>query len=243
MKINSQWEQVIDTMKRNGSFATLGFLYSNVDVSDWATKTPFASIRRIVQTNDAFFKIKPGLWGLTEDRKAITLKFGISEKKGEKYDLFNHSYYQGLVVEIGNIKGYSTFIPNQDKNKPFLNHSLKEIASLSEIYQFTYPEIVRRANTVDIIWFNERKLPSSFFEIEHSTDIYNSLIKFAELQDFNSKFNIIAHLARKKEFDSKIKSKVFNDIKERIKFISYDHISELHTNIFKYIKLGKQLNM
>lgn len=165
------------------------------------------------------------------------------QKKSDKYDLFNHSYYQGLVVEIGNIKGYSTFIPNQDKNKPFLNQSLKEVASLHEIYQFTYPEIVRRANTVDIIWFNERKLPSSFFEIEHSTDIYNSLIKFAELQDFNSKFNIVGNIARKKEFDSKLKSKVFTDITERIKFINYDQISELHTNIFKYINLDKQLNM
>ncbi len=148
-----------------------------------------------------------------------------------------------MVVEIGNIKGYSTFVPNQDKNKQFLNQTLKEVSSLSNIYQFTYPEIVRRANTVDIIWFNERKLPSSFFEIEHSTDIYNSLIKFAELQDFNSKFNIVSNVARKKEFDSKIKSKVFTDMKERIKFISYDQISEIHTNIFKFINLDKQLNM
>jgi len=243
MKIASQWEQVMNTMKENGSFATLGFLYNNVDVSNWATKTPFASIRRIVQTNNSFFKIKPGLWGLNKDKKEIIEKFGIAEKKSYKYEMFNHSYYQGLVVEIGNIKGYSTFIPNQDKNKLFLSQSLKEVASLNEIYQFTYPEIVRRANTVDIIWFNERKLPSSFFEIEHSTDIYNSLIKFSELQDFNSKFNIVCNIARKKEFDSKIESKVFIDIKERIKFISYDQISELHTNIFKYINLDKQLDM
>lgn len=243
MKISSQWEQVNDTMKKNGGFATLGFLYNNVDVSNWATKTPFASIRRIVQTNNSFFKIKPGLWGLSSAKKDIIEKFGIGEKKSVTYDLFNHTYYQGLVVEIGNIKGFSTFIPNQDKNKLFLHQSLKEVASLSEIYQFTYPDIVRRANTVDIIWFNERKLPSSFFEIEHSTDLYNSLIKFAELQDFNSKFNIVCNMARKKEFDSKIKSKVFIDIKERIKFISYDQISELHSNIFKYIKLDKDLNM
>lgn len=243
MKIASQWEQVKDTMKRNGGFATLGFLYNNVDVSNWATKTPFASIRRIVQTNEFFFKIKPGLWGLSEQKAAIIEKFGINERKSDKYNLFNHSYYQGLVVEIGNIKGYSTFVPNQDKNKQFLNQTLKEVATLKEIYKFTYPEIVRRANTVDIIWFNQRKLPSSFFEIEHSTDIYNSLIKFSELQDFNSNFSIVCNIARKKEFDSKIKSSVFIDMHERIKFISYDQVSELHSNIFKYINLDKQLNM
>ncbi len=105
MKTELQWEQVKDTMLQNGGFATLGFLYNTVDVSHWATKTPFASIRRIVQTNEYFFKIKPGLWGLKEKKKEIIERFGIAEKKSEKNELFNHSYYQGLVVEIGNIKG------------------------------------------------------------------------------------------------------------------------------------------
>lgn len=43
-----QHEVVIKIMKKNGGFATLGFLNQNVDVSSWETKTPFASIRRIV---------------------------------------------------------------------------------------------------------------------------------------------------------------------------------------------------
>ena len=38
MKIASQWEQVMDAMKANGGFATLGFLYNNVDVSNWQRK-------------------------------------------------------------------------------------------------------------------------------------------------------------------------------------------------------------
>lgn len=243
MKKISQWERVEETIRKNGGIATLGFLYNNVNVTDWSTKTPFASIRRILQVNDAFFKIKPGLWGLSEKKKEIIDNLGITEKKGERFENFNHSYFQGLVVEIGNIKGYSTFIPNQDKNKKYLNQSLKEIASLESIHLFTYPEILNRAKTVDIIWFNERKMPSAFFEVEHSTDIYNSLIKFSELQDFNSKFNIVSDVARKREFESKLNSKVFSDIKERIKFISYEQVSEIHTNIFKYYSLHKEVNI
>ena len=84
---------------------------------------------------------------------------------------------------------------------------------------------------------------SAFFEVEHSTDIYNSLIKFSELQDFNSKFNIVSDIARKREFEAKIKANVFSDIKERIKFISYEQVSELHTNIHKYYNLNKEINM
>jgi len=39
-------------------------------------------------------------------------------------ELFNHSYYQGLLVEIGNLKKYKTFIPNQDRNKRFWERRL-----------------------------------------------------------------------------------------------------------------------
>lgn len=49
-----QYEQVIDVMRKRGGYATLGYLNQNVDVSKWGTRTPYASIRRIVQ-DDRFF--------------------------------------------------------------------------------------------------------------------------------------------------------------------------------------------
>jgi hypothetical protein len=62
-----QYEAVIKVMEENGGFATLGYLYHEVlkvPGVEWKTKTPFASIRRIVQDGRFFFKIKPGLWAL-----------------------------------------------------------------------------------------------------------------------------------------------------------------------------------
>ena len=52
----TQYEQVIDVMRNNGGYATLGFLNQKVDVSKWESKTPFASIRRIVQDEKYFSK-------------------------------------------------------------------------------------------------------------------------------------------------------------------------------------------
>ncbi len=62
-----QYEAVIRVMEKNGGYATLGFLYQEtlkIEGCEWKTKTPFASIRRIVQDNRFFFKIRPGLWAL-----------------------------------------------------------------------------------------------------------------------------------------------------------------------------------
>ena len=52
----SQHEQVIKVMTNNGGYGTLGYLYHNVDVSNWGTKTPFKSINRIVKDKRFFFK-------------------------------------------------------------------------------------------------------------------------------------------------------------------------------------------
>ena len=143
--------------------------------------------------------------------KTLSIETG-KEKKTEE---FNHSYFQGLLVEIGNITGFQTFVPNQDKNRLFLNKPLGEITTLDNIHQFSYDLFVKRAKTIDVIWFNERNMPSSFFEVEHSTDIYNSLIKFSDLKDFFSSFCIVADYARKREFDAKISAMVFKELKKR----------------------------
>lgn len=55
MKTISQTEQVIAVMEKEGGFATLKRLNEIVDFSTWKTKTPEASVRRIVQNSDNFF--------------------------------------------------------------------------------------------------------------------------------------------------------------------------------------------
>ncbi len=233
MKTQTQAEQVIKVMRQNGGYATFGQLNHLIDFSTWKTKTPQATIRRIVQENEAFFKIQPGLWALEEFKENVLDKFQLKSKDKKQVELFTHSYYQGLVVEIGNMNNLQTYIPSQDKNRFFLEKPLKEIASLSEIYNFTYPEILRRATTIDVIWFNKRNLPHSFFEIEHSTDIQNSLTKFFELQDYFAHFFIIADESRKKQFDDIMRKSIFDPIKNRVSFANYDNIVNQHSNMVK----------
>jgi len=234
-----QYEQVIDVMKNNGGYATLGFLNHYVNVSNWKTKTPYASIRRIVQDERLFFKIKPGLWALKEFQDVVLKKFKIKENNtDEEKNIFSHSYYQGLIVEIGKTKGYLTYIPPQDKNKLFLEKPLHDIVNTTEIFNFTYNNIVKRAKSIDVIWFNDRNMPFSFFEVEHSTDIQNSLLKFDDLQDFYTEFYIVSSNDRKKEFESKLNRNAFKNIKKRVRFIDYEFISRVHTKSIELQKVG-----
>jgi hypothetical protein len=228
-----QHEAVIQAMKEIGGYATLGQLYQAVPkIPDckWETKTPFASIRRIVQTHDEFFKIRPGLWALASEKEKVMSLF-LDGKASEKEREYSHYFFQGLVVEIGNLKGFQTFVPAQDKNKPFARQKLGEITTVPKLYEFTYNEVLHKAQTIDVTWFNSRRYPNSFFEVEHSTDIYNSLLKFVEFQDFRISFYIVADNLRRAEFETKISLSAFAPIKPFIKFWDYDAVSELHTKI------------
>jgi len=158
----NQKECVVEALASLGGMATLFDLYHKTDISTWGSKTPFASIRRIVQTNKEFYNVRAGLC---------------------------------------------------------------ELVSLSEIYKFSYEDIVKRAKTIDTIWFNERNLPNSFYEVEHSTDFKNSLNKFYELQDFNARMFIVADKMRQREYESILRANIYEQIAQKVKFASYEDIS------------------
>lgn len=221
---------VIDAMRANGGYATLQQLNMLVDFSTWKTKTPEASIRRIVQENDEFFRIQPGLWALREYENEVNKKFNIIKSNVESVSQFTHSYFQGIIVEIGNIKKLGTYVPPQDKNKLFLEKKLSDIITVHDIYKFTYDDIIRNAKTVDAIWFNERKMPCAFYEVEHTTNKKNSLNKFFELQDFRAKFYIVADKARKRQFEDVIGASIYNPIREMVGFVSYDDLVKQYSN-------------
>lgn len=231
MRKETQEHQVIEALRKEGGFATLRRLNEIVDFSTWKTKTPAASVRRIVQDSQSFFKIQPGLWALEDCREKVLKKFKIKEGNRDSEARFSHGYYQGLLIEIGKYRNKLTYIPPQDKNRMFLDKYLSEVADIYTLPLFTYDNLLRKARTVDVIWFNERQMPSDFYEVEHTTDIKNSLSKFYELQDFFAKFYIVADVCRKEEFNDKISVSMFRSIKSRVQFLDYERVVAMHTSL------------
>ena len=70
-------------------------------------------------------------------------KLGLTEYKhgkalSEEAVVQSHSYYQGLLVIVGNLRGLATFVPNQDKNKLFVNKPLKDIRTIQQLPVFSH---------------------------------------------------------------------------------------------------------
>lgn len=237
----TQNQAVIEAIENLGGSASLGDIYkiaiNNPDCK-WGTKTPQASIRRIVRHTDGIYVIRKGLYALESHRRQLEnngiVQVTDSNKDSEEVKKFTHYYYQGLLLKVGQMKSFETFVPQQDKNKKFLNETtLGELRTLQEMPRFTYEDIVQRSSTIDVIWFNQRNLPHSFFEVEHSTDIQNSLLKFCDLQEFNARMVIVADEYRKDEFTRKLNETAFADLRKdnRVDFLSYDDLNTQYEQI------------
>lgn len=230
--IMNQVEAVRQTIEMLGGVATLAQINQNVfKIGDcqWKTKTPYASIRRIVRHNKVgIYRIKPGLYGLETFRRQLEANGMIEEtpanRDTEAMREFNHYYYQGLLVEYGNMKQMGTYVPRQDFHRRYSNRELGEVCTLKSLPHFSTDKVMRRSSTIDVIWFNKRDLPDSFFEVEHSTDFQNSLLKYDDLCDFSARMIIVADRRRKAEFDKKIKAFAFEPIASRVEFLSYDSL-------------------
>lgn len=225
-----QYEAVIEALERLGGVATLGRLYVEtfrVSGCEWHTKTPLASIRRIVQTNKAIFRIKPGLYALERLRTGLRKRGIVAEAAGAPRigdEKFTHTYFQSLLVEMGNMCRWATFVPRQDKNKALYDgRRLGDLATLDHLPPYAYPDTVRRSATVDVVWMNGRRMPHTFFEVEHTTDIQNSLLKFADLIDFSANMVIVADQRREEEFRRKLSFRGFDELRNRhgVGFLSY----------------------
>lgn len=235
-----QYEAVILTLERLGGQATLAQLYREamkVEGCTWGTKTPFASIRRIVQTRPEIFKVRPGLWAL----RAYKDKLGLTEHdevRDHAADDQNHAYYQGILTLIGNMRGLETCVPHQDRNKPFLGKRLGDLATLPALPTFTYDHLLRFCKTIDVVWLNARRMPHSLFEVEHSTDMQGAFIKFHELQDFYARMFIVADGRRRREFEDKRRRSLFEAIRDRVRFLDYEALVRLYEREAMRVECG-----
>ncbi len=52
-----------------------------------------------------------------------------TKAKSKEVQLFDHTYYQGLLVQLGNLQNFMTYVPPQDKNRLYLGK--EKLASMA----------------------------------------------------------------------------------------------------------------
>lgn len=223
------YSQAIEkVMLNNWYYAPLWLIYKEIEKYRSKTwKTPNNTIQERVQRDKKFTKIWLWVYWLTEFLDRLPKEI---ESKSEKQQIQRmHTHIQWMLIEIWNIEWFETYTP--DKNWIFVNRELWKIATLENIPQFTYKNIIDDSvRFVDVIWFNERWFPVKLFEVENSTDFRAGFIKFNELQDFRSEFVFVAPEERKSKFQIEKTKSAFKNISNRTGFLDYDFVKRRYDN-------------
>ena len=150
-----------------------------------------------------------------------------------------HSVIQGRLIDIGNIRGYSTYCP--DKSKTFNRIKLGKMITLNECPKLQYSdyELLRK---IDILWF--RKLNNGFypeyaFEVEISTGVWSGFGRLATLREYSTKMYIITFDERKFQQVSN----TFPEIKQRYMSIIPDKVGLLYSVEKNLIKIREEFNL
>ena len=237
-------DAIIEVLKQNNFIASLKKLHEQAPSiyakhNEIKGLTPFKTINERVQRDERIVKLAPGLYTLQENLKELPKEFNPLTQTSEQKENINHISMQALLLQLGKIYNYETYTP--DKSKKYFNQKLGEFATISEFPKFTYDRIIERVRMVDVLWFNERTIPQSIFEIENSTDMKNGLSKFMELMDFKTKMFIIAPQTRENEFRKIMLQPTFKPIEKQVMFWNYEKVEKLYQSEKETNELRSQI--
>ncbi len=151
-----------------------------------------------------------------------------------------HSDAEGVLLEIGNMLKFDTYVAKEDRKKNFNRKPLGEIALLEDVPAFSYKYIVDIAKHIDVIWFRE-EFPLFCFEVEESTPVTNGLNRLADLEKFKASMFIVGSEEKKNKYKKEINRYSFRNIKKNTKFLDYNKLEEFYKITKKYTILKKEL--
>jgi hypothetical protein len=150
-----------------------------------------------------------------------------------------HNVIQGRLIEIGNIRGYSTYCP--DKSRTFNRIKLGEMITLNECpkLQFSDFELLRK---IDVLWFrkaNTGYYPAYAFEVEISTGVWSGFGRLATLRDYETKPYIVTN--EDKKFHQVVTQ--FPEIKDRYIHVIPDQVGLLYSAEKNLIGMRQEFNL
>lgn len=235
-------EAIQRVLAENGGTATWDIIYANIacyyptakDSKEW-----MAGIRgvlyREIRLDRTFKKIGLGIFAL-KDYAEETAPTGRDK-------VTMHHFIEGVCLELGNFGQFLTY--TADRSAIFRDHiQLANLASLKEVPNFTYPEIVEETKRIDVIWFNAKGLrfPQKVFEIVDTVGTLSGAFnRSLQLLNFKTEFYIVAPEQHRHKFERMVKLEPYLNRQQRFKFVSYDKLLDLYKNAARVHELTNEL--
>jgi hypothetical protein len=146
-----------------------------------------------------------------------------------------HAFMEGVCLEIGNSLKLKTF--TADPSKIYNSLPLSEIASISVVPSFTYPEIVSITKRIDVLWFNDKgfRYPKRTIEIVDSIGTLEPALKRSiQLIGFNLSSYILCKSTDVKVAEKALSYEPYVRVRDRFKVRDYDSILQIYEKPFSH---------
>lgn len=235
-------EAIERVMADNGGTASLNLIYENIVKyypSVTASKEWEAGIRgslyREIRNSRRFKKIGVSIYALKDYKE--------EQRPLLKDKIKMHSYIEGICLELGNLNKYNTY--TADPSAIYRdNLRLNSFASLSDLPDFSYPQILAEARRIDVIWLNKQGLlfPQKVFEVVDSVGtLTGAFNRSLQLKNFNTEFYIVAPEKHRAKYEHTLNLEIYQPTCNRFKFVKYEDIISLYESVEKTNKLESKL--
>ncbi len=142
------------------------------------------TIRRVVRQYSMFEPVPParsGVYRLVETTVPTPQAQSIDGADEE----INHSIAQGMLVSLGRLYGYETFVPATDQTmRSFQGEKLGQLVSVRDCASVFPSRNLSRIRQIDVLWFDEDDdglFPVYAFEVEHTTRVRDGMDRLLKI--------------------------------------------------------------
>jgi hypothetical protein len=152
----------------------------------------------------------------------------------------DHGIAQGMLVTLGKIYGYETYIPPHDQTiRTFQGKPLRDFVSVSDCTDIFRGPNLSKIREIDALWFNEDDyglFPVYAFEVEETMRVKSGLDRLLKIpRRFPARFFVIGPSVKEKElFDQYINQTPVRNFRDKFLFKLYKELEELYNSALVY---------
>jgi hypothetical protein len=230
------WKAVVaEALSSLGGQGRLSEIYERLkDHPKTATNPTWRdTVRRVVRQYGIFEPVPPERSGVYRLVSAPQIIPAVARFEHETPEL-DHGAAQGMLVALGAVYGYETFVPKIDqKTREFKGRELAQMVTVRDCADVFSSANIDRIREIDVLWFEEDDdglYPTFAFEVEHTTNVRDGVDRLLKIpaRYQTHLFVVGPDDTVGKRFERLIGQQPFVAHKRRFQFRSYAQLEALH---------------
>ncbi len=191
------------------------------------------TIRRVVRQYRIFEPVPParsGIYRLVETETPVPQPQSFDGTTPQ----INHSIAQGMLVSLGRLYGYETFVPLRDQTtRSFQGQPLGHLVSVRDCAAVLSSRNLPAIKEIDVLWLREDVdglFPAYAFEVEHTTRVHEGLDRLLQIPErYDARLLVLGPGDREERLYERLLQRApLSQYRDRFAFRRYEQLDRLY---------------